>query len=195
VSTGLCRGLSRQPQTEWSAVPHEELRKAAKFLVKGTTMFPEKKWGPALLPAPTAPSEGSAGVRNLVPGDPFSILAHQLRRRFPSILMKPGGLPLHRCSAALLGSTTLASRFAHHTPEEVLEPRRATEDRLFRRLFPAGPASTPEGASALPAGGDRTFGHLPRPPAVADYWGGRDRRPDHQVTMHMSPESRKRKMG
>src|SRR4051812_27782947 len=26
---------------------------------------PKQKWGPALLPAPTAPSEGSAGVRNL----------------------------------------------------------------------------------------------------------------------------------
>jgi len=41
-----------------------------------------------LLPAPTAPSEGSAGVRNLVdrslrPIYPLSILAHQLRRRFP----------------------------------------------------------------------------------------------------------------
>ena len=42
-----------------------------------------------MLPAPTAPSEGSAGVRNLVdktfrPTNPLSILAHQLRRRFPS---------------------------------------------------------------------------------------------------------------
>jgi hypothetical protein len=42
-----------------------------------------------LLPAPTAPSEGSAGVRNLVdrtfrPTYPLSILAHQLRRRFLS---------------------------------------------------------------------------------------------------------------
>ena len=51
--------------------------------------LPQKKWGPALLPAPTAPSEGSAGVRNLVdrsfrPIYPLSILAHQLRRRFPS---------------------------------------------------------------------------------------------------------------
>jgi hypothetical protein len=51
---------------------------------------PQKKWGPALLPAPTAPSEGYAGVRNLVRLDPktqtnpLSILAHQLRRRFPS---------------------------------------------------------------------------------------------------------------
>jgi hypothetical protein len=42
-----------------------------------------------LLPAPTAPSEGYAGVRNLVdstlrPTYPLSILAHQLRRRIPS---------------------------------------------------------------------------------------------------------------
>ena len=59
--------------------------------------LPQKKWGPALLPAPTAPSEGSAGVRNLVdrsfrPIYPLSILAHQLRRRFPS------------CSALLRGA-------------------------------------------------------------------------------------------
>jgi hypothetical protein len=48
--------------------------------------------------------------------------------------------------------------------------------------------------SPLPAGGDRTFGHLPRPRAVAGSWGGRDRRPDHQVTMHLCSESGKRKM-
>ena len=42
-----------------------------------------------MLPAPTAPSEGYAGVRNLVHLNPkaqpypLSILAHQLRRRFP----------------------------------------------------------------------------------------------------------------
>ena len=47
---------------------------------------------------------------------------------------------------------------------------------------------------ALPAGGDRTFGHLPHPPAVAGSWGGRDRRPDHPCTMHLGPESGKRKM-
>src|SRR4051812_30410311 len=52
--------------------------------------FPIEKWGLALLPAPTAPSEGSAGVRNLVrlnpkiQTNPLSILAHQLRRRIPS---------------------------------------------------------------------------------------------------------------
>jgi hypothetical protein len=57
----------------------------------------------------------------------FSILAHQLRRRIPPISMKPGGLPLHRCSAALLGMTTLASRFAHRSPERPL--RAASRDR------------------------------------------------------------------
>jgi len=53
------------------------------------TVGAQKKWGPALLPAPTAPSEGSAGVRNLIDRtrrltNPLSILAHQLRRRFLS---------------------------------------------------------------------------------------------------------------
>jgi hypothetical protein len=51
-----------------------------------------------------------------------------------------------------------------------------------RKLFP------------LPAGGDRTFGHLPRPRAVAGSWGGRDRRPDHPSTMDPGPESGKQKI-
>jgi hypothetical protein len=42
------------------------------------------------------------------------------------------------------------------------EPRRATGRFLFRRLFPAGPSRTRK-FFPLPAGGDRTFGHLPRP--------------------------------
>jgi len=106
-----------------------------------------------LLPAPTAPSEGYAGVRNLVHLNPkaqpypLSILAHQLRRRFPpnSSLLR-GARPIYQtarpegslvfrpfrpgilepksleaktvpCSAALLGSTTPASRFAHQIPQ------------------------------------------------------------------------------
>ena len=51
-----------------------------------------------------------------------------------------------------------------------------------RKLFP------------LPAGGDRTFGHLPHPLAVSGSWRGRDRRPDHPSTMHLDPESGKQKM-
>ena len=64
---------------------------------------PQKKWGPALLPAPTAPSEGYAGVRNLVDRTfrttyPLSILAHQLRRRFPPnrSLRKGGARPAYQ---------------------------------------------------------------------------------------------------
>jgi len=133
---------------------------------------PQKKWGPALLPAPTAPSEGSAGVRNLVdstlrPTHPLSILAHQLRRRFLSdrsllrgarwiyLTAPPEGslvfrsarpaiepkssVKAVRCSTALLGVTTLASRFAHRSSEKPQEPRRARGNFLFRRLFPADP--------------------------------------------------------
>jgi hypothetical protein len=132
----------------------------------------QKKWGPALLPAPTAPSEGYAGVRNLVDGtlrltDPLSILAHQLRRRFLSndsplrgarpvyqtarpegslVLqpIRPDRSQNRPTSAALLGETALASRFAHRDSEEPREPRRARGSFLFRRLFPAGPASAPK---------------------------------------------------
>src|SRR5207244_13403015 len=40
-------------------------RESARVRALRTMSFTQKKWGPALLPAPTAPSEGSAGVRNL----------------------------------------------------------------------------------------------------------------------------------
>jgi hypothetical protein len=77
-------GESGCPQKE------TELRQQRRSLLgQSAPPFSQKKWGPALLPAPTAPSEGSAGVRNLVDRtlrltNPLSILAHQLRRRFPS---------------------------------------------------------------------------------------------------------------
>lgn len=77
-------------------------------------------------------------------------------------LPEPGGL-VQRCSTALLGSITLASRFASRDPKTAGSRVALEEDRLFRRLFPAGPASTPERVLALPAGRDRTFGHLPHP--------------------------------
>ena len=63
---------------------------------------PKQKWGLALLPAPTAPSEGYAGVRNLVHFGlsaqpyPLSILAHQLRRRFlPNSSLFRGARPIY----------------------------------------------------------------------------------------------------
>jgi hypothetical protein len=146
------------------------------------------------------------------PIHPLSILAHQLRRRFPSCnsllrgarliylttwpegslvfrLARPGTgteVPAKtaRCSAALLGMITTASRFAHQIPRG--DPGAASRDR---KIISSGASSRlaptrTRKLSPLPAGGDRTFGHLPPE-------GGRDRRPDHEFTMHISAESRK----
>ena len=153
-----------------------------------------------MLPAPTAPSEGSAGVRNLVdralqPTYPLSILAHQLRRRFrsnrslvrsqtdlpdcaargfagpsirPACLEPKLAAKTVRLSAALLGSTTLAFRFASRRSEDHFEAasrwRKIDSSGASSRLAPP-PLRR---ALALPAGGDRTFGHLPHLLAVAD---------------------------
>ena len=161
----------------------------------------KRKWGPALLPAPTAPSEGYAGVRNLVktrrsrpafdPGSPAqaSLPIEQLppkksltclpdcaSRGFAGLSTGPAKHPRTevleaktvRLSAALLGSTTLASRFASPQSEDRFE----AASRL-RKIDSSGASSrlTPlplRRASALPAGGDRTFGHLPHRPVLSD---------------------------
>jgi hypothetical protein len=144
---------------------------------------PQKKWGPALLPAPTAPSEGYAGVRNLVDSAfrltyPLSILAHQLRRRFPSSrslfrgtwliypttwpessLVVRSARPVETvaptkttpCSAALLGETALASRFAHQVPKN---PGAASRERQLPlpAPLPGWPRPEPESSvHCLPA--------------------------------------------
>lgn len=137
--------------------------------------------------------------------NPLSILAHQLRRRLPPdrsllrgarstyLTARPEGSLVFRSfrpgvwnrspskpkpSSVLrpfLGQSLLRPASLTRPHEGVRKPRRAREDRLFRRLFPAGPRRTE--ALPIPAGGDRTFGHLPPE-------GGRDRRPDHPCTMH-----------
>jgi hypothetical protein len=162
----------------------------------------KRKWGPALLPAPTAPSEGYAGVRNLVktrrprpaldPGSPAqaSLPIKQLplarsRTGLPDCAARgfagPSPCPACfeldpktelaaktvRCSTALLGSTTLASRFAHHDPQGTA----GTASRL-RKIDSSGASYRPTPKKtrklfSLPAGGDRTFGHLPHRLAVA----------------------------
>ena len=114
-----------------------------------------------MLPGPTAPSEGFAGVRDLDcrtrrPRNPSSILAHQLRRRFPprrsedpvpcSVrlpreLLPPiplrlaRRLPRPRCSTALLGLGPFhvaLSPWGGNCP-------RTRKHQLFRRLLPTGP--------------------------------------------------------
>jgi hypothetical protein len=166
----------------------------ARGLSRGRARFPQKKWGPALLPAPTAPSEGSAGVRNLVktrrprpaldPGSPAqaSLPTEQLppqgrspinlldcaARRFAGLSTVPAWHPNRspsaktaRCSAALLGSTTPASRFAHQS--NLHEEDRTGNRVALEKINSSGASSRlaptrTRKLSPLPAGGDRNLG-------------------------------------
>jgi hypothetical protein len=175
---------------------------------------PKQKWGPALLPAPTAPSEGSAGVRNLVcqirrPDGPFSILAHQLRRRVPfdcALRREAFRFTRPRCPRARLsfnrpaGPKTRHSKFRGPSWDDrscvplclspirrlVRAASRWREDHLFRRLFPTCLWLASEEAPQLPVGWRSDLSSLPPE-------GGWDFRPDHQATMRLAPSRSKRK--
>src|SRR6476469_9719938 len=196
--------------------------------VRPTPLGPHRKWGPALLPAPTAPSEGSAGVRNLVKTregpDPLSILAHQLRRRFRSnSSLVRGAKPAYQ-TARPEGSLVLRpvrpvmypirEPTSRRKPSDVLRPflgntllrpasltrsqnlpkeTRGPRNRVARQKDFSSGASyqlTPKRTRKfflLPAGGDRTFGHLPLFPAVAGFLerpGPPSRSPTHHA--HLS---------
>jgi hypothetical protein len=105
------------------------------------TRLAQTKWGPALLPAPNAPSEGSAGVQSTWPRPReglrprFSILAHQLRRRFPSCSSL-----LRR--ARLFYSTTLARklRLPFVRPGLALEPRSENRTSVQNHPMFRGPS-------------------------------------------------------
>ena len=180
-----------------------------------------------MLPAPTAPSEGSAGVRNLVknPKAPTrsrswltssGVASH---RTTPSCEEPDRSTRLRRpkvrWSFDLSGpaSGTEAPRsqnrpvfcgpsWVDHSCVPLCSPmvrRPSGAASRLRKIDSSGASSrlAPKRTrklSPLPAGGDRTFGHLPHPPAVSGSWRGRDRRPDHPCTMNPSPESGKRKM-
>ena len=136
-----------------------------------------------MLPAPTAPSEGSAGLHGPDPeGSLPKVLAHQLRRRFPSdnslrrgdrpsnrLRFPKARLPFnYRCLAEPKPSDVLRPflgrpllRPASLLPSEDFLSRVALEeDQLFRRLFPTGPEKS-RGSFSLPVGGDRSFRRLP----------------------------------
>ncbi len=91
----------------------------------------------------------------------------------PTILKAEPPVKVTRCSAALLGMTTTASRFAHRNSEEPQEPRRATEKSSLpaprtgwlpgcpRRNAPT--ACRQEIGSSVPSSRGR-LGHPPRSP-------------------------------
>jgi hypothetical protein len=138
------------PRLRASALPRF---RAAEFLSgKGAQRLPQKKWGPALLPAPTAPSEGSAGVRNLVDRtfrttDPLSILAHQLRRRFPSCSSLVRGANLTYLTAPPEGSLVFQSDRPAETSIRRPSFRRKPPDVL--RPFLGNPLSRPASLTFL----------------------------------------------
>ena len=186
--------------------------------------LPQKKWGPASLPAPTAPSEGYAGVRNLVRSDPkananpFSILAHQLRRRIASDRSLRGRSPAPLLDCAARGFAGLPSGPAGREakpsdvprpflgrslvrPASLLTIRRPLEAASRLRKIDSSGASSrlaphplpKEHPHCLPAEIGPLVPAAPFLPLPA-VWRGRDRRPDHKKTMHPAPESRKRKI-
>jgi len=147
---------------------------------------PKQKWGPALLPAPTAPStdmpvfatRSAEASPSLDPGSPaqaslsiaaareslaFSSFPSRRKFRLGPLMSRPKTKQL-RCSTALLGMITSASRFA--SPTEVLEAASRK-----RKIISSGASSQlatdcPRRNFPLPAGRDRFFGHC-RPKEAA----------------------------
>ena len=170
-----------------------------------------------MLPAPTAPSEGSVGLkdtfrrtRHQSPNSPaqaslsikplprersLDFLLDRATRRFArlSIIAPDPKVKAIRCSAALLGSITL--RVPLCSSVRRLPSRVALEeDQLFRRLFPTGTAILRRVSHCLSAEiGPSVTLRFPscrcRPSG-----GGGDFRPDHLLTMHVASESGKRKI-
>ena len=149
-----------------------------------------------MLPAPTAPSEGYAGVRNL---DPLpcrlrSVLdpGSPAQASLPIVFIEARGLLIRRCSAALLGIITSASRFAQTVPKYVSSRVAQKEDHLFRRLSRLARFEPESSPHCLPAeiGSLVTCRTILPLPAV---WGGWDRCPDHPLTMHPATSRAKQK--
>ena len=183
---------------------------------------PKQKWGPALLPAPTAPStDMSVFASQITPKlHRLSILTHQLRRRFPSAAARreprlfPNFASRRKQSStwvrSCLDPKTKTTPMFHGPswddhfcvplcsccPEEQPKPRRAKGRSSLPAPLPSWPRIVPEGTSPLPAGGDRFFGHLPHLLAVAGLLGRLgppSRSPDdHAPSL---PSRAKRKMG
>ena len=124
-----------------------------------------------MLPAPTAPSEGYAGVRNLDPSNPKALRpvldpGSPAQASLPIVFIpaRRTGLP------AMFGGPSWDDHFCvplcPRRSEEQLEPRRAKGRSSLPAPLPASPVRARK-LSPLPAGGDRYFGHLPHHRAVS----------------------------
>ena len=186
VASARRPGLRRQDQAPNGSFPKRgptptarPNRKQTQTGAAATMNRPKQKWGPALLPAPTAPStdmpvfvtRSAEASPSLDPGSPaqaslsiaaareslaFSSFPSRRKFRLGPLMSRPKTKQL-RCSTALLGMITSASRFA--SPTEVLEAASRK-----RKIISSGASSrlAPDRArrpSPLPAGRDRNFGH------------------------------------
>ena len=88
---------------------------------------------------PTAPSEGGA-----LTGLPMTTRRIANLSTDPAYQEPKSSIKAVRCSAALLGRTTLASRFASAGPKTFGSRVALEEDPRFRRLIPSGTASAPK---------------------------------------------------
>ena len=149
---------------------------------------------------PGSPAQASLSIRPLPLARSRTCLLDYVARRLAGLSpVRPAIGPKSsvktvRCSAALLGSATLASRFAPSAPK-CLRSRVALEkDQLFRRHLPGWPRfRSEEPLHCLPAEIGSSVPSSPFAPLPA-FRGDWDFRPDHLSTMRLSPESGKRKM-
>ncbi len=176
----------------------------------------QKKWGPALLPAPTAPStdmsvfatRSAEASPSLDPDSPaqaslpiaaareslaFSSFPSRRKFRLGPLMSRPKAKQL-RCSTALLGMITSASRFALPTPRGVGAASRK------RKIISSGASSRlatncPRGNAPIACRQRSVLRSLPHLLARKPSGGDCDRRPDHLKTMHFATSRAKGKIG
>ena len=197
------RSGSSEPHREMgagiAASPHCAERRICRCSVY-LVPLPERFGTPLLDPG--SPAQASPPIEPLPLSRSRINLPDCAARRFaglstvPARLLEPESLEAKtvRCSAALLGMTSLASRFAHQsprgTPGAASRDRKITSSGASSRLARSKPESSFHclPAEIGPLVTRRAFLPLPA------FRRGRDRSPDHPLTMHLSSESRKRKM-
>ena len=169
-----------------------------------------------MLPAPTAPSEGSTGFRG---PDPKIVSS---KSKFTSSgvashLTTPSEEETDRlldcATRGFAGLSTIGAwqsqshpmfrgpSWVNHScvslcPSTRRLPNRVAleEDQLFRRLFPTGPANLRRASHCLSAEiGSSVTLRFPSGPCGLSGGGG-DFRPDHLLTMHFGSESGKRNL-
>ena len=136
------------------------MKLAVRGLQDGQKARAQKKWGPALLPAPTAPSEGYAGQVVQVPGDLFQkswltssgVASHLTTPSEEETDCLLGCASRRLASLSTIGAWLSQSHPMFRGPSWVDHscvslcpstrglPNRVAleEDQLFRRLFPTG---------------------------------------------------------